>query len=46
MTVESYEITLHRTEYLLGGGGIMLGFSDDFPSRQFLIVPDDHEVPQ
>lgn len=37
--VHEIEITLHRTELIPGGGGARVGFSDDFPGKQFLIIP-------
>jgi hypothetical protein len=35
------EITLHRTELTPCGNGARLGFSDDFPDKQFLILPEE-----
>ena len=35
----THSITLHRTRTL--PHGVILGYSDDFPDRQFLIVPTD-----
>jgi hypothetical protein len=34
----SYHVVLHRWEYV-GRSGAMLGFSDQYPDRQFLVVP-------
>jgi hypothetical protein len=39
----TYEITLHRAQLILGGGGAYLGFSDEFPDKQFLIVPQNRK---
>lgn len=36
---EDQKIQLHRTELLPGGFGAMVGFSDDYPDRQFLLIP-------
>lgn len=36
--VESFEITFQRTEPIPGGA--ILAFSDEFPDRQFLIIPE------
>jgi hypothetical protein len=36
---ETFDITLHRTELVPGGNGIRLGYSDNHPGRQFLIIP-------
>ncbi len=37
--IESYEFTINRSELVPGGRGARLGFSDEFPDRQFLIIP-------
>jgi len=34
----SYHVVLDRWEYV-GRSGAMLGFSDHYPDRQFLVVP-------
>ena len=39
--VVSYEFTIHRTEPISGLLGAMYGFSDEFPDKQFLIIPQD-----
>jgi hypothetical protein len=38
---ETYEFTIHRSELIPGGNGARIGFSDDFPGKQFLIVPQE-----
>ena len=35
----AYSITIHRSELIPGGNGAIIGLSDDFPDRQFLVVP-------
>lgn len=37
--VVTYEGILHRTELIPGGNGARIGYSNDFPGRQFLIIP-------
>jgi hypothetical protein len=32
-------ITMRRAEFVPGGGGAFIAYSDDFPDKQFLIVP-------
>jgi hypothetical protein len=39
--IETFEFTIHRTELIPGGNGALIGYSDDFPDKQFLIVPKD-----
>jgi hypothetical protein len=39
-SARNYEIRVHRTELIPGGNGALLGFSDDHPDRQFLIIPE------
>jgi len=39
----TYEITLHRTELIPGGNGARIGWSDDYPDKQFLIIPNREE---
>jgi hypothetical protein len=41
--VVTYEITLHRTELIPGGNGARIGWSDDYPDKQFLIIPNREE---
>lgn len=36
-----YTITLHRTQLIPGGMGALIGFSDDYPDRQFLCMPPE-----
>lgn len=36
---ESYEITIHRSELIPGGNGARIGYSGDFPGKQFLFIP-------
>lgn len=38
--VEVASITVHRSEPIPGGQGARLGYSDDHPDRQFLVIPD------
>ena len=38
--VEAFTFTINRSELIPGGHGARIGFSDEFPDRQFLIVPD------
>jgi hypothetical protein len=33
-------ITVHRSELVPGGHGARIGYSDDHPDRQFLVIPD------
>jgi hypothetical protein len=42
-SARNYEIRVHRTELIPGGNGALLGFSDDHPDRQFLIIPEGEE---
>jgi hypothetical protein len=37
---EQFDITIHRSQLIPGGHGARIGFSDDFPDRQFLIIPE------
>lgn len=37
--VVTCEFTIHRSELIPGGNGARIGFSDDFPGKQFLIIP-------
>jgi len=34
------DITIHRSELVPGGMGARFGYSDDFPDRVFLIIPE------
>lgn len=34
-----YEITIHRSELIPGAEGARVGYSDDFPGKKFLILP-------
>ena len=45
LPASEYTITLHRTELIPGGMGARLGRSDDFPDRQFLILPKTRAQP-
>lgn len=40
----THSITFQRTELIPGGRGAMLAYSDDFPDKQFLIVPNREGV--
>jgi hypothetical protein len=42
-SARSFEVTLHRTHLIPGANGALLGFSDDHPDRQFLIIPEGEE---
>lgn len=37
--VETVSITMHRSELIPGGNGALIAYSDDFPDKQFLIIP-------
>lgn len=43
-TAQTVEFTIHRSELILGGvKGACIGFSRDFPDRQFLFIPKSSE---
>ena len=45
--VFGYSITVHRSELLPGGRGALIGYSDDYPDHQFLVIPKvDDDQPE
>lgn len=38
--VVEHTITMHRSELIPGGNGARIGYSDDHPGKQFLIIPE------
>lgn len=38
-SVQTEAFTIDRSEFISGGNGARVGFSDDFPDRQFLFIP-------
>jgi hypothetical protein len=41
----THTITIHRSELIPGGGGARIGYSDDYPDRQFLVIPEGASLP-
>ena len=36
---ETYTITIHRSEFIPGGNGARIGYSDDHPDLMLLFIP-------
>jgi hypothetical protein len=41
---EEFTFTIHRSDLIPGGNRARIGFSDDFPDRQFLLIPENDDA--
>ena len=39
----NFTLTFQRSELIPGGNGALIAFSDDFPDKQFLIIPQHNQ---